>query len=34
MLELTESTIYCPYCGESVITKKDPKFCPFCGEEL
>lgn len=25
---------YCPYCGESVMTKKDPKFCPFCGEEF
>ena len=25
---------YCPYCGESVMTKKNPKFCPFCGEEF
>ncbi len=25
---------YCPYCGESVLMRKDPKFCPFCGEEL
>lgn len=25
---------FCPYCGESLITKKEPKFCPYCGEEL
>ncbi len=25
---------FCPYCGESLITKKEATFCPFCGEEL
>ncbi|MGA1820890.1 MAG: hypothetical protein ACMUIG_00020 [Thermoplasmatota archaeon] len=28
------SVRFCPYCGESLITKKEPKFCPYCGEEL
>lgn len=25
---------YCPYCGENIVTKREPKFCPYCGEEL
>jgi hypothetical protein len=25
---------FCPYCGESILTKKEPSFCPYCGEEL
>ena len=25
---------FCPYCGETILTKKQPLFCPYCGEEL
>jgi hypothetical protein len=25
---------FCPYCGQSIQTRKEPRFCPSCGEEL